>query len=210
MASFTIREDQSKLSELGLTVYNRHFSFSRQITISLMSPFFCRVGHTTAQSISMPGRSFTIPRNQARINIPRNQARNKEPRSKNQQKPISETCPKNSTISSSHECPTTPIAKKKKNFAPFRRVVCRATSQVSVPAPFADWQSKKKQKQKLRIKTLKFVDGDSTFSTHNSCCRKGRKARYSCMAASFDDFVVSRKPHSAKGRVDIDKEELDM
>ncbi|KAK6773569.1 hypothetical protein RDI58_028807 [Solanum bulbocastanum] len=148
----------------------------------------------------MPGRSFTIPRNQARINIPRNQARNKEPRSKNQQKPISETCPKNSTISSSHESPTTPIAKKKKNFTPFR-----ATSQVSVAAPIVDWQSKKK-KQKLRIKTLKFVDGDSTFSTHNSCCRKGRKARHSCMAASFDDFVVSRKPHSAKGRVDIDKE----
>ncbi|KAG5572341.1 hypothetical protein H5410_062107 [Solanum commersonii] len=195
MASFTIREDQSKLSELGLTVYNRHFSFSRQITISLMSPFFC----TSAQSIIMPGRSFTIPRNQARINMPRNQARNKEPRSKNQQKPISETCPKNSTISSTHESPTTPIAKKKKNFTPFR-----ATSRVSVPAPIADWQSKKK-KQKLRIKTLKFVDGDSTFSTHNSCCRKGRKTRYSCMAASFDDFVVSRKPHSAKGRVDIGK-----
>ncbi|XP_006353813.1 uncharacterized protein [Solanum tuberosum] len=198
MASFTIREDQSKLSELGLTIYNRHFSFSRQITISLMSPFFC----TSAQSIIMPGRSFTIPRNQARINIPRNQARNKEPRSKNQQKPISETCPKNSTISSTHESPTTSIAKNKKNFTPFR-----ATSQVSVPAPITDWQSKKK-KQKLRIKTLKFVDGDSTFSTHNSCCRKGRKARHSCMAASFDDFVVSRKPHSAKGRVDIDKEEL--
>ncbi|WMV57816.1 hypothetical protein MTR67_051201 [Solanum verrucosum] len=194
MASFTIREDQSKLSELGLTVYNRHFSFSRQITISLMSPFFC----TSAQSIIIPGRSFTIPRNQARINIPRNQARNKEPRRKNQQKPISETCPKNSTISSTHESPTTPIAKKKKNFTPFR-----ATSQVSVPAPIADWQSKKK-KQKLRIKTLKFVDGDSTFSTHSSCCRKGRKTRHSCMAASFDDFVVSRKPISAKGRVDID------
>ncbi|KAH0708961.1 hypothetical protein KY290_010506 [Solanum tuberosum] len=138
----------------------------------------------------MPGRSFTIPRNQAR---------NKEPRRKNQQKPISETCPKNSTISSTHESPTTPIAKKKKNFTPFR-----ATSQVSVPVPIADWQSKKK-KQKLRIKTLKFVDGDSTFSTHNSCCRKGRKARHSCMAASFDDFVVSRKPHSAKERVDIGK-----
>ncbi|KAG5572369.1 hypothetical protein H5410_062135 [Solanum commersonii] len=144
MSSFTIREDQSKLNELGLTVYNRHFSFSRQITISLMSPFFC----TTAQSIILPGRSFTMPRNQAR---------NKEPRSKNQQKPISETCPKNSTISSTHESPTTPIAKNKKNFTPFR-----ATSQVSVPAPIADWQSKKK-KQKLRIKTLKFVDGDSTF-----------------------------------------------
>ncbi|KAL3352078.1 hypothetical protein AABB24_020265 [Solanum stoloniferum] len=194
MASFTIREDQSKLSELGLTVYNRHFSFSRQITISLMSPFFC----TSAQSIIMPGRSFTIPRNQARINIPRNQARNKEPRRKNQQKPISETCPKNSTISSTHESPTTPIAKNKKNFTPFR-----ATSQVSVPAPIADWQSKKK-KQKLRIKTLKFVDGDSTFSTHSSCRRKGRKTRHSCMAASFDDFVVSRKPISAKGRVAID------
>ncbi|KAH0705752.1 hypothetical protein KY285_010287 [Solanum tuberosum] len=96
----------------------------------------------------------------------------------------------------------------KKNFTPFRCVGCRATSQVSVPAPIADWQSKKK-KQKLRIKTLKFVDGDSTFSTHSSCCRKGRKTRHSCMAASFDDFVVSRKPHSAKGRVDIDKE-LDL
>ncbi|XP_015059955.1 uncharacterized protein LOC107005815 isoform X1 [Solanum pennellii] len=126
-----------------------------------------------AQSILMPGRSFTISRNQAR---------NKETRSKNQKNPekkIKRT-PINSTISSTHERPTTPIAKKKKNFTPFRCVGCRETSQLSVSAPIADYQSKKKKK-KLRTKTLNFFDGD------------------------FDDFVVSRKPHSSKGRVDVDK-----
>ncbi|XP_010314223.1 ring finger domain-containing protein isoform X1 [Solanum lycopersicum] len=126
-----------------------------------------------AQSILMPGRSFTMSRNQAR---------NKETRSKNQKNPEKKIKrnPINSTISSTHEWPTTPIAKKKKNFTPFRCVGCRETSQLSVPAPIADSQSKKKKK-KLRTKTLNFFDGD------------------------FDDFVVSRKPHSSKGRVDADK-----
>ncbi|XP_027769115.1 uncharacterized protein LOC107007030 [Solanum pennellii] len=162
-----------------------------------------------ARSTLMLGRSFAVPENEGRINIgrnqgrnreprneernrePRNQARNRESRGEYHQKPISKTCPKNS-----HE---SPIAKTIILFGGLRS---RAT------APIADCQSKKKKKQKMRMKNLKFVDGDSTFSTHTSCCRKGRKASYSCMASSFDDFVVSRTPHPPRGRVDIDNQEL--
>ncbi|XP_055824036.1 uncharacterized protein LOC129892395 isoform X2 [Solanum dulcamara] len=162
-------------------------------------------------------RSFTIPRNQARNNKPSNQK---------QQKPISETDPmysivpatrsKISTISSllltpfsptspTHD-PTTPITKKKKkNFTSFRGLGCRATSQVSVPAAITDWESKKVKRKKKKGKTLNFVGGDSSFSTHNSCSRKARKTRHPCMAASVDNFVVSRRPLSARGRVDLDK-----
>ncbi|XP_059641144.1 uncharacterized protein LOC132283238 [Cornus florida] len=122
-----------------------------------------------------------------------------------------------STFTANDNTPTTNNTKKK-NFksATFRGLGCAASSQVSVPAMIrtsADWEAKKvKKKQKKKQKKNRAIHQDLGMTNTNSSSSSvvvpdvwcGPGIGFTTDAASVD-CVVSRRPHSGKGKVDGDK-----
>ncbi|OIS96312.1 PREDICTED: uncharacterized protein LOC109235627 [Nicotiana attenuata] len=168
--------------------------------------------------------------NQTRNTNPRNQKKQKPISETDPMYSINpSTRSSKSTISSllhtpfSPTSPTTKIfskKKKKKKFTSFKGLSCKAATsqQVSLPSAIirtsADWESSKKVKKKKKNKTLNFVGRDSSIIDNNcpsSCLAAptdvwcGPGIGLTTDAASVDVLVSTRRPLSARGRVDIEK-----